>query len=327
MMIGFEGEIDLATIPTCILSDGKAGHLNQSLGVAQALGIKDLKIIELKKPKFAWLLGWLHPKLAMTPLPRPPFPRLIISTGSLPARCAMYIKQQQPDAFIVQMMRPPVPAFYFDVLALPVHDRLLAHQSIVRTVGAPNKVTPELLFDAKAQWQKTFNKFKGNKIGVLLGGNSKKYTFTMTKAQKLGQQLLKLQEEGHSLLITPSRRTPKAVVDHLKNALSPENMYFWDGQGENPYLGILAWSDKVVTTVDSVSMASEAATAGKPVWVFDFEASKKMGKIGRFFKALQRNASVKPMGVEHQSYDVLPLADAQKVAGFVRAQFWRRHVK
>ena len=46
-------------------------------------------------------------------------------------------------------------------------------------------------------------------------------------------------------------------------------MFLWDGEGDNPYFGILALSDRLVVTGDSVSMVSEAAASGRPVAVFD----------------------------------------------------------
>src|SRR5690606_14414858 len=112
---------------------------------------------------------------------------------------------------------------------------------------------------------------------VLVGGTSSRYKFTPQKAESLTAELKKLQEKlGASLLVTASRRTGKTQEKILRDGLAGERTYFWNGEGENPYFGLLAWADAVVTTVDSVSMASEACTAGKPTLVFDLSAAKKM---------------------------------------------------
>jgi mitochondrial fission protein ELM1 len=41
----------------------------------------------------------------------------------------------------------------------------------------------------------------------------------------------------------------------------------WDDTGENPYLGILALSDRLIVTAESISMISEALATGHPVHV------------------------------------------------------------
>ena len=43
--------------------------------------------------------------------------------------------------------------------------------------------------------------------------------------------------------------------------------YLWNGEGDNPYFGLLGLADFIVVTADSVNMVSEAASTGKPVYV------------------------------------------------------------
>ena len=69
--------------------------------------------------------------------------------------------------------------------------------------------------------------------------------------------------------MTPSRRTGAEVEAELRKALADTPSYIWDGQGENPYLAVLALADSLITTADSVNMVSEACFTGKPVHVVD----------------------------------------------------------
>jgi mitochondrial fission protein ELM1 len=46
-------------------------------------------------------------------------------------------------------------------------------------------------------------------------------------------------------------------------------VFVWDRAGDNPYRAILALSDRLVVTGDSVSMISEAVSTPLPVEVFD----------------------------------------------------------
>jgi mitochondrial fission protein ELM1 len=49
----------------------------------------------------------------------------------------------------------------------------------------------------------------------------------------------------------------------------------WDETGENPYLGILALSDRLIVTAESISMISEALATGRPVHVLPLNGQGK----------------------------------------------------
>ena len=44
-------------------------------------------------------------------------------------------------------------------------------------------------------------------------------------------------------------------------------VYYYDGEGENPYLGLLSCADFICVTNDSVNMMSEALATGRPVYI------------------------------------------------------------
>jgi mitochondrial fission protein ELM1 len=84
-----------------------------------------------------------------------------------------------------------------------------------------------------------------------------------------------LRAEG-GLLITPSRRTPEAVKAVLRDGFGGDpGVYLWDEASDNPYRGILALSDRILVTGDSVSMVSEAVASGHPVAVFPLKAGRR----------------------------------------------------
>src|SRR3546814_9290061 len=72
---------------------------------------------------------------------------------------------------------------------------------------------------------------------------------------------------------TPSRRTGRRNEEILRRGRAGLPAEIWDGDGENPYFGILALADHVVVTGDSVNMVSEAASTGKPVHVVHLQGS------------------------------------------------------
>src|SRR6185312_5004866 len=91
----------------------------------------------------------------------------------------------------------------------------------------------------------------------------------------LAGRLKALRAEG-GLAITPSRRTPDEVKAVLTEAFAGDpGVFLWDETGDNPYRGILALSDRLVATGDSVSMVSEAVATGRPAAVFDLGGGQR----------------------------------------------------
>lgn len=107
-------------------------------------------------------------------------------------------------------------------------------------------------------------------MGVILGGSNRTYRFTKEIAERLITLLDQLHHTtGAQFYMAASRRTDNEalhVFDRFSKTAS--HIRFWKGEGENPYLGILALSDALIVTEDSVSMISEALSTGKPVATF-----------------------------------------------------------
>jgi len=61
--------------------------------------------------------------------------------------------------------------------------------------------------------------------------------------------------------------------------------YCWEGDGENPYYGILATATLAVVTEDSVNMVTEAAAAGLPVLVVPLDGGSP--KFDRFHREMR----------------------------------------
>ena len=77
---------------------------------------------------------------------------------------------------------------------------------------------------------------------------------------------------GVNAFITPSRRTGEQAKSLLVETLAQEHwVTIWDGTGENPYFGILALSQRLIVTGESISMISEALASGAPVHVLRLE--------------------------------------------------------
>ena len=316
--------LDVGSLRTWVLTDGKAGHENQSLGVADALGIQP-DIIRLHPGPLNGKLAFLGAPWAVSVLPSAPYPDLLIATGNLTVPVVRYIKQKSPHTFAVQMMRPQGPLGYFDVIAAPLHDGLRPSGRVITTLGAPNRITPEHLAANGTKWSQLLNVMPGKGLAVLVGGTSKQTRFGVAEAQALAQVITeKAAQLGLVPMVTTSRRTGAEATAALRAALP--GVLIWspdDPQGlENPYQGFLALAGAILVTVDSTSMVSEACSTGVPVYVFGLGQASKMGKFSRFYKILQQQGYVFPPEAQAtQPHN--PLAEATMVAGFVRASLAR----
>jgi mitochondrial fission protein ELM1 len=127
---------------------------------------------------------------------------------------------------------------------------------------------------------------------------------------------------GASLLVTPSRRTGKETIAALKSALTGAPAFVWDGEGENPYFGILGLSDYLVVTVDSVNMISEACASGKPVYVYDLPGGSQ--KSSRFRDALFARGLARNFEIPLVPYPAEPLNEMQAVVRAVEDRIGAR---
>src|SRR3546814_947431 len=81
----------------------------------------------------------------------------------------------------------------------------------------------------------------------------------------------------------------RSVRDALHDRYGGHPGLAWrdDGDGPNPYPGLLAWADRIVCSADSVNMVSEACATRAPVFVF--EPGRVTGRPRRFLDALLRS--------------------------------------
>lgn len=109
---------------------------------------------------------------------------------------------------------------------------------------------------------------------VLIGGDSGPFVFTPEKGRLLAQGVNRLlQLTGGTALVSGSPRTPRAVAEAVSASLDvPARCYWWhdrDPAAPNPYAAYLGLADRFVVTGESMSMLAEAASLGRPLYVFD----------------------------------------------------------
>ncbi|MEM8834114.1 MAG: mitochondrial fission ELM1 family protein [Pseudomonadota bacterium] len=300
-----------------IITEGMVGTENQCLGVAQALGIKpDIMTIGLRQPwkSFSPWLGFECPASFDQNL-NAPWPDLLITSGRKAVAASRYIKKKSGGkTFTLHIQDPKVNPNQFDLVSAPFHDGL-SGENVIITDAAPNKITANLLEVEKEKFSSLFSSLPSPRIAVLIGGNSRTHALTKEKTKQLIAQLKSLDA---SLMITCSRRTGTENEKLLRDSLQGNNIYFYDGKAENPYLGMLAWADHILVTSDSVSMISDAGTTGKPVHLIELDGSSK--RFDTLYNHLKGLNIIRHFDGNLESWTYEPLSDAQKIADAVIAK-------
>jgi len=295
---------------TWVVTQGAAGMENQCLGLAERLPFS-VRIFrtQLKKP---W--RWLAPHSFGSPFTHTtdasdrltlPWPRLFIGCGRQSIPFSRAVKRASGRRTItVQCQDPRIGTCNFDLVLPAEHDQI-SGTNVFPIIGSPNRVTPARLAEVRMQFAPIFERLLKPRVAVLIGGTSRTHgSLDIAGAELLGKMLAQI-APNHGLMVSTSRRTGSEEAMMLRRHLTKTDAFVWNGDGENPYLAMLAWADAFVVTADSVNMICEAAATGKPIHVFPlpggrhkaqtFQQSLADRGITRHFKGKIAQWSYKPL--------------------------------
>ncbi len=312
-----------------LLSDGKPGHYNQSLGLIERMPECEYHWIDVKfrSKRRDHLIRVLMRILGRFRLSRQFIktclcmalqqntldeicavaPDFILSTGSSVAAPNLLIGQLL-DAKTVTCRRPsPVGFHHFDLAVLPrMYWPRLDKRNVCKTLGVPNRVRPEKLEMRRKELQIDLDLSDQKRVGVLIGGEDRYDTITEMTAARLLEVLQRFATKWDSqLLLTTSRRTPLPVENLIGKQFS--NTQYCPilvlAHGENsitdPIDTIFALSDLIVVTEDSFSMVCEAASSGKRVIILEVDhKTRRRPKRHKAYSEMMRHASVIRSGIE-----------------------------
>jgi len=295
---------------------------NQCVGLAEAIGVR-CETKHVRRPPLP--LAYLPPQLWPNPLGNtadgtrlaPPWPNLLISSGRGSVAATLAIrKASKGKTFTVHIQRPYVRFSRFDLVVMPLHDSLRGRNVLVART-ALHRVTSERLFEAGQRFKGALAHLPHPVISVLVGGSNRHQTFSPELMYRFARELKQAANACRgSLAVTPSRRTGRENERILRKHLLSVPTFFWDGTGENPYLGLLALSDVIVVTSDSVSMASEASATGKPVYIFEVEGKGR--KLSEFHRTLMQDGVARPFAGTIQHWSYRPPDETRRIAAQVR---------
>ncbi|WP_319529413.1 ELM1/GtrOC1 family putative glycosyltransferase [uncultured Cohaesibacter sp.] len=146
------------------------------------------------------------------------------------------------------------------------------------TLTAPHRLSPQILSEARTTGPSALHHLSAPRVALVLGGDTSKAAFGTHASRRLADHLIKDLPANVSIMVTPSRRTPKHLMAAVKQALLPRPHWIWDGTGTNPYPTMLALADAIIVTADSHSMLSDVMATSAAIYIFepdDFPAKMK----------------------------------------------------
>ncbi|MFH0918093.1 MAG: ELM1/GtrOC1 family putative glycosyltransferase [Candidatus Omnitrophota bacterium] len=306
-----------------ILADTKTGHLRQSEGVArlitQQLAVRGIKAqtlvgeVEFRRPLSGFILSWrakfsgkyqgqgnglryLRDALTVQSWQglRHSEPDIIISAGGSTS-AVNYLLAKENQAKSVVLMRPAnLSLKKFNLAIIPRHDNCPRKNNVVITEGALNLIDAGYL-SQKTKSLEQSGLLKGPLlnpcIGVLIGGNSKRFILRPQVIKELAREIKRSAESLNAdILISTSRRSSPEVEAVIKDEFTNYarcKLLVIGRLNNNPAVvgGLLGLSRLIVSSPESISMISEAVCAEKYVVVFD--AEKLSAKHRCFLKNYQ----------------------------------------
>ncbi|MGN6788452.1 MAG: mitochondrial fission ELM1 family protein [Rhodanobacteraceae bacterium] len=307
-----------------VISDGAAGNERQALALASALGVSARVLTLPLRAPWAWFAPRRIPggRLALAPRDRSgfeaPWPDVAIGCGRSAALLTRLVRDlSNGDCYAVQILDPRIEPRHWDAVVAPRHDRLHG-ANVLTTLGSLNPVDDAWLESGREAFS-DFAALPRPRVAMLAGGPRRGIEFDDALAKALLATVREV-AQGGSVLATVSRRTPRAFAGQLRDGLAETPGIFWNGDGTNPYPGLLGWADRIVVTPDSVNMLSEACAVGVPVHTAAMAPLPE--KIARFHDALRERGLLTDPGSARA--DVPPLRETQAVAAELRARMATR---
>jgi mitochondrial fission protein ELM1 len=290
-----------------ILSDAYAGLQAQAIGLTEAAGLSHELRTLAPRPPWRWVAArlWPAPLSAVPDAVRGTLPQVVVGAGGKAAPVLAALRRRGVP--VVQVQHPRMDSRRFDLIVVNRHDGLTG-PNVVVTRTALHRVTPQRLAEAAETWRGHVADLPHPLVAVLVGGSNGRHRLDLAAGTALAEHLAHMMRRDHvGLMLTPSRRTDSAVVRVLQERLAPLGAWVWDGQGDNPYFGMLALADVIIATEDSVSMVSEAVATSAPVLLAGLPGSSR--RIDAFHQALLDDGRIRRFAGRCEVWPTAPLDD------------------
>ena len=254
-----------------IISDGKPGHLNQSIAFCKIKNISyDIlevkfklsifKLFSFALDKFERYSDELYKDYKKYNFD---FYDAVVSTGSGTYYFNKYISKKYNKKSIALMLPKSYNYSDFDYIIAQRHDN-------------PPKLENIIEVPLNLSYTKAKGLIKSNEkaIGIIIGGDNSVFKMDVENIRNV-LNLITQNSDGYLKYITTSRRTPKQVEDLISEYEFDYKLIYSETPTINPIPDFIKLCDKLFITIDSTSMLSEArANSNAEISVINLRSNK-----------------------------------------------------
>ena len=300
-----------------LLTEGMHGMISQVEGLANALDL-DFMHEKIELNNF-WKL--IPPKI--TPIQSFVFKNkidekydIIISCGRKSVIPSLYLKKKFKKKILnIHIQDPKVSLDNFDFVVIPEHDGVNG-KNVITTKGAIHYLRGEEL-DGNKDYLKSQIK-KENLVTLIVGGPNKYYDYNEQAIKEIFSKINRnFINKGFQLILIPSMRTPKKIIDLAKNFFSNDQIIITEVD-KKAYLSSLKISNYIVVTCDSTSMISEAAITGKPIYVAQMPSIKKNERFIKFFELFKSLNIIKDLENSVEKWNYEKLNETNRISSYIK---------
>ena len=302
-----------------LLTEGMHGMISQVEGLAKALDLEFIhEKIELNN---FWKL--IPPSL--TPVKEFVFKNkieknfdIVISCGRKSVIPSIYLKKKFKNKIMnIHIQNPKVSFNNFDFIVAPEHDDLEG-KNVLKSKGAIH-----YLRENELEENENFLKLKVNKeklVTLVVGGPNRYYDYNDIVIEDVFLKITNnFINKGYQLILIPSMRTPKKIIDKAKRYFD-ENQIIIRDVDKKAYLSSLKLANYIVVTCDSTSMISEAAITGKPIYVAQMPAIKENYRFKKFFELFKSLNIIKDLENSVDNWNYEKLDETNRISSYIKEQ-------
>lgn len=278
-----------------IISDGKPGHVNQSLALAKHLELEyDILNVSFKSI-FSKVLSYFYDWIFIydfnvykEPLKLHSFKyKVIISTGS----STFYANKLLKHKLKVQNIAILYPKGYrlnFNYIIAPTYDKILNNKNLIKIPINISNSNEDWFKRMAKNFTNEIHQPSKNAVGIIIGGPNEKKEINIKDLKKQIELIMSL-NNNKEVWVTTSRRTTKEIEKLLNNFTFDYKLEFSKNK-YNPIPAFIELCDNLYITADSTTMISEAVSYGKSnVFIIPIKSKTKNDKFDRFCDILVEN--------------------------------------
>ena len=309
----------MSKLKALLLTQGMHGMVSQVEGLAKALNL-NYKHQEIKLKKFWNFIPPFLTPISMSILESQFIfdSKVIISCGRKSVIPSIALKKKYKEkVFTIHIQDPKVSLDKFDLIICPEHDNITGN-NVIKTIGAIHYLSEKEI--SKENNYLKIDKENKKIIAFIIGGPNKYYSYSEKEIDFLFNKIKSIfTRDKYKLVVIPSYRTPSDIIKKAFNSFGHDHMVVKDVD-KKAYLSALSISDYIVVTCDSISMISEAAITGKPIYVAQMKPSKNNLRFQKFFSQFKQLNIIKDLTDKIDLWSYSKLDEVNRISPLINAK-------